>query len=292
MTRRGWILFAALAILWGIPYFFIKIAVEDLSAPMVAFARCVLAAAVLMPIAAARGDLGRLRPFLGWIAIFAFCEFAIPFAMISWAEAQITSSLAALIVAGVPLVTAVLSRIRGIDHGFTGWRVVGLFVGLGGVVALVGLDVRGAQWLAIAAMGLAVLGYSLGPLIASVRLSAAPNVGMAAAAFTVAALILAPFAWAGRPTGPVGPAAWWSVVVLGLACSAVAFLVFFMAIDEIGPTRATVITYVNPAVAALLGIAILAEPVTLGILIGFPLVIVGSVLATRRAPALEAEPHP
>lgn len=292
MTRRGWILFLSLSVLWGLPYFFIKVAVEDLSAPMIVFTRCVLAAALLLPVAAARGALGPLRPFVGWIAVFAVIEMAIPFLMISWAEAQITSSLAALIVAGVPLATALLSRAFGLDHGFTGWRVVGLFVGLTGVAALVGLDVRGGQWLAVAAMALAVLGYSLGPIIASVKLADAPNVGVVAMAFTVAAVVMAPFAWVQRPVEPVSSQVWWSVALLGILCSAVAFLVFFAAIDEIGPARTTVNTYLNPAVATVLGVALLAEPVTLGILIGFPLVIVGSVLATRRGPVLEAEPHP
>lgn len=292
MSRRGWILFLALSVMWGLPYFFIKVAVEDLSAPMVVFTRCALAAALLIPVAAARGALRPLRPFVGWIVVFAVIEMAIPFLMISWAEAQITSSLAALIVAGVPLVTAVLSRSLGLDPGFTGWRVVGLVVGLTGVAALVGLDVRGGQWLAVAAMAVAVLGYSFGPIIASVKLAAAPNVGVVAVAFTVAALVMAPFAWLQRPVAPVGASAWWSVVLLGVVCSAAAFLVFFAAIDEIGPARTTVNTYLNPAVATVLGVALLAEPVTLGILIGFPLVILGSVLATRRGPVMEAEPHP
>lgn len=292
MTKRGWVLFLSLSVMWGLPYFFIKVAVEDLSAPMIVFTRCALGAALLIPVAAARGALRPLRPHLRWIVVFAVIEMAIPFLMISWAEVQLTSSLAALIVAGVPLATAVLSRALGLDHGFTGWRVIGLFVGLAGVAALVGLDVSGGQWIAVGAMVVAVLGYSLGPIIASVKLAAAPNVGVVAVAFTVVAALMAPFAWLQRPIEPVSASAWWSVALLGLVCSAMAFLVFFAAIDEIGPARTTVNTYLNPAVATVLGVALLAEPVTLGILIGFPLVILGSVLATRRGPVLEAEPHP
>lgn len=292
MTKRGWALFLSLSVMWGLPYFFIKVAVEDLSAPMIVFTRCALGAALLIPVAAARGALRPLRPHLRWIVVFAVIEMAIPFLMISWAEVQLTSSLAALIVAGVPLATAVLSRALGLDHGFTGWRVIGLFVGLAGVAALVGLDVSGGQWIAVGAMVVAVLGYSLGPIIASVKLAAAPNVGVVAVAFTVVAALMAPFAWLQRPIEPVSASAWWSVALLGLVCSAMAFLVFFAAIDEIGPARTTVNTYLNPAVATVLGVALLAEPVTLGILIGFPLVILGSVLATRRGPVLEAEPHP
>lgn len=292
MTKRGWVLFLSLSVMWGLPYFFIKVAVEDLSAPMIVFTRCALGAALLIPVAAARGALRPLRPHLRWIVVFAVIEMAIPFLMISWAEVQLTSSLAALIVAGVPLATAVLSRALGLDHGFTGWRVIGLFVGLAGVAALVGLDVSGGQWIAVGAMVVAVLGYSLGPIIASVKLAAAPNVGVVAVAFTVVAALMAPFAWLQRPIEPVSASAWWSVALLGLVCSAMAFLVFFAAIDEIGPARTTVNTYLNPAVATVLGVALLDEPVTLGILIGFPLVILGSVLATRRGPVLEAEPHP
>lgn len=291
MTRRGWVLFWSLALIWGLPYLFIKVAVADLSPTVVVFGRVALGALLLLPVAAARGQLGALRPYLPWVLTFAVVEIAIPFWMLGWAETRISSSLAALLVAGVPIVSAVLARALGLDDRLTGMRVVGLGVGIVGVACLVGLDVRGGQWLAVAAVGLTVLGYACGPIIASTRLAGAPSLAVTAVALGFNGVWYAPFAWAQRPAAPVPAAAWVAVAVLGVLCTAVAFLVFFQLVAEVGPARMTVITYINPAVAVLLGVAVLGEPVTFGLLVGFPLVLLGSWLATRRAPALEDEPH-
>lgn len=292
MSRRGWVLFLALSVIWGLPYLFIKIAVVDLSPSVVVWGRVALAAVLLLPVAASRGMLPALRPYAGWILVFAVVEIAVPFWMLGWAETRISSSLAALLVAGVPIVSAVLARALGLDDRLTGMRIVGLLIGVAGVGFLVGLDVRGAQWLAVAAVGLTVVGYALGPIIVSTRLARAPSLAVIAMALLLNSLWYAPVAWVQRPTGAVPASAWWAVVVLGVLCTAVAFLVFFALVDEVGPTRMTVITYLNPAVAVLLGVIVLGEPVTLGILVGFPLVLLGSWLATRRAPATEDEPHP
>ncbi len=284
MSRRGWVLFLALSVIWGLPYLFIKIAVVDLSPSVVVWGRVALAALLLLPVAAYRGMLPALRPYVGWIVVFAAVEIAVPFWMLGWAETRISSSLAALLVAGVPIVAAVMATLLGLDDRLTGMRVVGLLIGVAGVGFLVGLDVRGAQWLAVAAVGLTVLGYALGPIIVSTRLVGAPSLAVIATALLLNAAWYTPVAWVQRPTGPVPAIAWWAVVVLGVVCTALAFLVFFALVDEVGPTRMTVITYLNPAVAVLLGVVVLGEPLTLGILIGFPLVLLGSWLATRRPP--------
>jgi drug/metabolite transporter (DMT)-like permease len=156
-------------------------------------------------------------------------------------------------------------------------------VGISGVAALVGIDVRGGDLLAVGAVALAALGYAVGPVIVSLRLDGLPGLGLSAVALGMTALAYLPLAWFGRPDdlGAVSGRAWGSVVVLGTLCSAVAFLVFFALVAEVGPSRATVITYVNPAVAVLLGVLLLAEPLTAGIVLGFPLVLLGSYLATR-----------
>ena len=152
MSRRGWVLFLALSVIWGLPYLFIKIAVVDLSPSVVVWGRVALAALLLLPVAAYRGMLPALRPYVGWIVVFAAVEIAVPFWMLGWAETRISSSLAALLVAGVPIVAAVMATLLGLDDRLTGMRVVGLLIGVAGVGFLVGLDVRGAQWLAVAAL--------------------------------------------------------------------------------------------------------------------------------------------
>ncbi|MDP1877144.1 MAG: DMT family transporter [Actinomycetota bacterium] len=291
MSRRGWILFASLGLIWGLPYLLIKVGVEWLSTPMVVFARLAIAAVILLPIAVATRQVGQLRGHWRWVIAFALVEMTLTWWALTWAEERISSSLAGLFIATVPLVTALLARRLGLDDRLTGTRLVGLAVGFIGVGALVGLDVSGGDLLAIAALVVTVVGYSIGPIIVDRRLQGVPSLAVIAVSLTINALIYAPFAWVTRPTEPVPAQAWWAVVLLGALCTAAAFMIFFALIAEVGPSRTTLITYVNPAVAVVLGIVILDEPMTLGIAIGFPLVLLGSWLATRRAPALESEPH-
>lgn len=290
VSRRGWILFAALGIIWGIPYLLIKVSVDSLSTPMVVFGRLIIGAVILLPIAIGTRQLGQLRGHWRWVLTFALVEMTFTWWALTWAEERISSSLAGLFIATVPITTALLARRFGLDDRLTGTRLWGMGIGFVGVGALVGLDVTGDDLLAIAALVITVLGYSIGPLIVDRKLQGVPSLAVIAVSLSINALIYAPFAWVTRPTAPVPTSAWLSVVLLGAVCTAVAFIIFFALIAEVGPSRTTLITYVNPAVAVVLGILILDEPITLGIAIGFPLVLLGSYLATRRSPAVESEP--
>jgi drug/metabolite transporter (DMT)-like permease len=294
VTRRGWLLFGTLSVIWGVPYLFIKIAVEHLSPPFVVWTRVALAAAALLPLTAVRGWLRPLLPHWHWMAAFAVVEIAVPWALLGYAEQRISSSLTGLLVAAVPLMGALLGWWLRLDDRLDGRRFAGLLVGLAGVAALVGIDIRGGDLVAVAAVLVTAFCYALGPVIVAARLAGLPSLAVVAVSFGLNAVWYAPFGWVTRPTGADGrtalgdvpAAAWWAIVVLGLLCSALAFLVFFALVADIGPSRATIITYVNPAVAVALGVAVLGEPVTVGILVGFPLVLVGSWLATgRSAPA-------
>jgi drug/metabolite transporter (DMT)-like permease len=301
VTRRGWLLFVALSTIWGMPYLFIKIAVADLSPAVVVFGRTLIAAVLLLPLAARRGALRPLLPYWRWVLLFAVVEIAVPFGMLGIAETRLSSSLTALLIAAVPLLGALLARLLRLHDRIDRRRLAGLLVGIAGVAGLVGIDVRGGDGFAVGAVALAAVGYATGPIIASTRLQTLSGLGISAAALALNAVGYAPIAWLTRPTGgplpgrasasgSVSASAWWAVVVLGVVCSALAFVVFFALVAEVGPTRTTVITYVNPAVAVLLGVAVLSEPVTLGMVVGFPLVIAGSWLATRRAPHAPAGP--
>jgi drug/metabolite transporter (DMT)-like permease len=291
VTRRGWFLFIFMGIIWGTPYLLIKVAGEELSAPVVVFGRVALGAAILLPIALATGQLARLRGHWRWVIAFAVVEMTFPWVALTWAEQRITSSMAGLFIATVPLVTALMARRMGLDDRLTGSRLVGMGIGLAGVVALVGLDVSGGELIAIASLIITVVGYSIGPIIVDKKLSGVPGLAVVSVAMAINVVVYAPFAALTWPTGPVSSDAIWSVAILGSVCTALAFVGFFALIVEVGPSRSTLITYINPAVAVILGIAILGEPLTLGLAIGFPLVLLGSWLATRRAPALESEPH-
>jgi drug/metabolite transporter (DMT)-like permease len=292
MSRRGWALFVALGVIWGVPYLFIKVAVDDLSPAAVVFGRTLLAAVLLLPLAAARRQLRSLLPAWWWLLLFAALEVCAPFVLLTVAEQQISSSLTGLLVAAVPVMQAVFSRMFGLADRLDRRRLGGLLVGMAGVAALVGIDVRGGSLLAAGAVLLAAACYAAGPLVAAVRLTHLPGLAVSAVAMGVSALVYAPFAAVSAPRrlADVGTAAWVAVVVLGVLCSAVAFLVFFALLAEVGPSRTTVITYVNPAVAVLLGVLTLGEPVTPGLLLGFPLVLLGSYLATRRSPSGQVAP--
>lgn len=283
MTRRGWSLFIALGVIWGIPYLLIKVAVRDLTPASLVFLRTALGAALLLPVVIrhgrARALLARWRP----IVLFTVVEMGIPWFLLSHAEQRVTSSLAGLFMASVPLVGAVLARVAG-RHEPLGVRgVVGLVVGLAGVAALLGLDLGRGDALAIWELALVALGYAVGPMIISRRLADLPELDVVAVSLALAAIAYAPVGIAQLPTAPPGWEVVGAVVVLGVACTAVAFLLFFRLIAEVGPVRATVITYVNPAVAVAAGVVLLGEPFTLGTGIGFVLILAGSWLATGPA---------
>lgn len=292
MSRRGLVLFIALGLIWGIPYLLIKVAVEYVDPAFVVFARVALGALILIPIVLVRRQLRLLRGHWPWVIVFALVELTFTLLALSWAEERISSSLAALLIAAVPIVGTILANRFGLDAHITPRRVVGLAIGFLGVAMLVGLDISGSTALAIAALTITVVGYALGPIVIEKKLQDVPNLPVIAAALAINTVIYLPFGILQWPTAPIPASAWLSLVVLGVVCTALAFVMLFMLIAEIGASRAQVITYINPAVAVVLGVLVLSEPVTLGIAIGFPLVLIGSWLGTRSGPAVEAEPHP
>ena len=279
MTRRGWLLFLALSVIWGIPYLLIKVAVRELTPASLVFLRTALGALLLLPAVMKNGNLRALLPRWRPILLFTLVEVALPWWLLADAERRISSSLSGLLVASVPLLGALLSRLTGAHEPLGTRRFAGLGVGFAGVVALLGLDLRG-DVAAIVEMTLVVLGYALGPLIVSRRLADLASLDVVAVSIGLCALVYAPVGIAQLPPAMPSPAVIGSVGVLGIACTAVAFLLFFRLIAEVGPVRATVITYVNPAIALLAGVTVLGEPFTPGTAVGFVLIIAGSWLAT------------
>jgi drug/metabolite transporter (DMT)-like permease len=281
VSRRGWVLFIAMGVIWGIPYLLIKVAVAEFSPAALVLARTVLAAALLLPIAAMNAQLRPLLPFWRPLLVYTVIEICIPWLLLSYAELRLSSSLTGLLVAAVPLVGAVLVWATGHER-IEGRRVAGLLIGFAGVAALVGFDVDAGDLGSVAAIVVVAFCYALGPLILSRYLSSLPGLGVVAASLAITAVIYLPFGWSQWPSGPVSAPAWLSVIALAVVCTAIAFVVFFQLIAEVGPARAVVITYVNPAVALVLGAIVLDEAVTVPILVGFALILVGSVLATAR----------
>jgi drug/metabolite transporter (DMT)-like permease len=288
MSSRAWLAFLTLGIIWGVPYFFIKLAVQELSPWLIAWARIVLATLILLPIAWQRGALRPLLAHKRSICAFALVEFAVPFVAISMAERWISSSIAGILIATIPLIIALISRFFGVHERFGPWRVLGLLVGLSGVIALLGLgSISGPLgWAGVGCMALATIGYAIGPLIVQRHLKLIDPFGPIAASLLIASLILLPAALFSFPAQMPSALALVSIAVLGVVCTALAMLLLFYLIGHAGAARASVITYINPAVASLLGVAILHEHLGVGGLIGLALILTGSWLATRGALAV------
>ena len=290
VSKRGWLLFISLGIIWGTPYLFIRIAVEDFSPAIVVFGRVMIAALLLLPIAIHRGHASSLKTHWKGILAFAIIEMCLPFGALAVAEKEISSSLTGLLIAAVPIVNAIISRQIGLDSIWDVRRIIGLLIGITGVGLLVGFDISAANYWAIAICFIAVLGYALGPIIITKLLSDVESIGVISWSLLVAGLIYLPLVirdivndtWRAPGVSEISTSAIASIIALGVLCSAIAFVVLFELIDEVGPTRTTVITYINPAVAIILGVVLLSEPLTLGIMVGFPVVLVGSVMATRK----------
>ena len=298
MTRRGLILFALMAVIWGIPYLFIRIVVAELSPAVLVFLRTAIATAILLPLALARYDL---RPLLGrwpWLVGFAAIGIGIPWVFLGSAEQKISSSLAGLLIAGVPLVGTILALATGGSDRLGMAGLVGLLIGLAGVAAIVGGDLSTTDPLAYLEILVVVIGYAVGPAILARRLGGLPSLPIMAVSLAGTAILYAPIAALQWPSTMPSLNVVLALAILGTVCTAAAFLVFADLIAEIGPVRATVITYVNPAVAAVLGVLVLGEAFTPAMGLGFLLVIAGSALATRpgrqavsaTVPALRAEP--
>ncbi|MBS2965199.1 DMT family transporter [Actinocrinis puniceicyclus] len=299
MSRRGWLLFALMSVIWGIPYLFIKIALEGVSAPFLVLSRTAIGAAILLPIALRRG---MVRPALrAWRPLLAFAVLEIggPWLLLNDAEQHISSSLAGLLIAAVPLVGTLVTWRLGDHSALDPRRLLGLLIGMCGVAAVVGLDVGSASPLRMGEVLLVAVGYAVAPIIADRRLKEVPTLAVislsltgVALAYVPAAIVTSPHAW--PHANVIG-----AILTLGLVCTAAAFLLFFRLIAEAGPVRSMVITFINPAVAVLLGMAVLDERFTAGVAVGFPLVLLGSWLSTLkstpreraddRVPALEEE---
>jgi drug/metabolite transporter (DMT)-like permease len=281
VSRRGWWLFAAMSLIWGIPYLLIKVAVGGVAPPVLVLARVAIGAALLLPLAFRRNEVRPLLPHWRWIMLFAVVEIITPWLLLSEAETRLASSLSGLLIASVPIIVAVLARLTGNRERLSAVRWAGLLVGLGGVALLVTGGAAGGNGVSVAeVLGVAVC-YSVGPLIVARRLADLPALGVNAVSLAFAAVVYAPLAALTWPSAVPAGKVLASLAGLAVVCTAVAFIAFFALIAEVGPARATVITYVNPAVAVVLGVLVLGERLTPTMAGAFVLILGGSVLATR-----------
>lgn len=280
VSARGWVLFAAMSVIWGVPYLMIKVAVEEVSVPLLIFTRSAVGAALLLPLALSRETRALLRRHWKAVAGFAFFEMIAAWLMLSNAERHLTSSLTGLLIAAAPIIAAVLDRMTGGER-LSAVRALGLGVGLAGVAVLAGPGLTGGGAWPVTQVLLTATCYAIAPLIAARYLADVPGPALTTACLGLTAAVYAVPAALTWPTHALAARTYWAIAGLAGICTALAFVLFFALIREVGPTRALIFTYVNPAVALLAGVLILREPLTWWNIAGLVLILAGSLLATR-----------
>jgi len=283
MSRRASIFFACVAVLWGIPYLFIEIAIEGGASPLlVGWGRVAIGAAILLPIAWRLDYLEGLRSKTKPLVAFAIVECALPWWLIPLGQQEVSSSLAAILIATLPILAALIAFRIDPAERVTGVRLAGLLVGIAGVVLLLGVDVAGrpGEILGAIAILIATSCYAVGVFIVKRSFADVNPIGAVAVALGISTVVLAPAGIASIPGAQVSTGAVGSIAVLGSFCSALALILFFSLIAEVGPTRASVITYVNPAVAVLLGVTLLGESLGPAAVAGLLLILAGSWIST------------
>ncbi|HEX7404445.1 MAG TPA: DMT family transporter [Candidatus Nanopelagicaceae bacterium] len=284
MSRRSWFLFLLVGLLWGIPYLLIRVAVRDLSPALVVFARVAIGAAILIPISIHQKSFASAVRGLKYVLVYALAEIIVPWFLITKAETNLSSGLAGLLVATVPIWSTIFASLTGDKTVWHRKRLIGLIVGFLGLIALVGIESftgQSAHW-AILSILLAAVGYGYAVNMITQKLPNVSGIAINAVAMAMATVVYAPFALLQWPHAHVSTNSLLATIALGVLPTALAFVLFFKVMEEIGPARASLVTYLNTACAVVLGVVILSEPVTLGMTVGLPMVLIGSYLASRK----------
>jgi drug/metabolite transporter (DMT)-like permease len=282
MSRKGWLLFGIMCVVWGIPYLLIKVADEGVAVPVVVFARTSLGALILLPLALRSGQLRMLRHKWRPLVAFTTLEMIVPWGLLTEAERRIPSSLAGLLVAAVPIIGVVIARLTGGTEQLGPRRWAGLITGLAGVAVLAAPHMNGTSSWPVVEVLLVAVGYASAPLIAARKLADVPSLPMTAVCLSLAAIVYSPAALLDLPHRVPPARVLLALAALGVVCTAFAFIVFLELIREVGTARAMVFTYVNPAVAVTAGVFVLGEPFNTTIAVSFALILGGCVLATSQ----------
>jgi drug/metabolite transporter (DMT)-like permease len=290
MSRRGWLLFFMTGLLWGIPYLFIKVAVDPdggFSPAIVVCLRTAIGAAILLPWAIRQKTLGDAIRGIRYVAPYAVLEMIGPWILIGTAEQKISSGLAGLLVASVPIWATIFASLKGDKTVWQRKRLFGIAIGFVGLVLVVGIESikGGSDPISILMVLVASIAYAYAVMFVQSGLPGVSGVAINGVAMLITAIFYLPFTVVQWPSHHINQSAIWSVVALGIFSSGIAFAIFFVLVDIIGVARASLVTYLNTAFAVLLGVIILGEPITTGIIIGLPLVLLGSYLASRKSEA-------
>ncbi len=284
MTRRGWGLFALVGALWGVPYLFMKVAVEELSTPLIVFARVLIGALVLIPLAFYKKTLTPALKYWRYILLYAVLEMVIPWSLITSSQRDLSSGVVALLVATVPIWATFFAHYSGDTTAAHRTRIFGIAIGLLGIALIVGIESLNdvANIFALFSVLVAAFSYAWAVNMITSKAPDASGVAINGIAMAISTAIFAPFALTNLPKSTPSSDAILATIGLGVLCTAIAFWIFFKVLDEIGPARASLVVYPNTAIAVVLGIILLDEKLTLAIAIGLPLVLVGSYYASRK----------
>ena len=284
MSRRGWALFALIGALWGVPYMFMKVAVAELSTPVIVFSRLAIGAALLLPLSIIQGSLRGALKYWRYILFYAILEMVGPWFLITSAQKDLSSGVVALLVATVPIWATLFAHHTGDSTAAHRTRIFGITVGLIGIALLVGIESLKdlGNLRALLQVLIAAVSYAWAVNMVSRKVPGVSGIAINGMAMSMATLIYLPFALANWPSSMPSSKALFATVGLGVLCTAMAFWIFFIVLDEIGPARASLVVYPNTAIAVVLGIIFLREPVTLAIAIGLPMVLIGSYFASRK----------
>lgn len=287
MSRKGWFLFSLVGLLWGIPYLFMKVAVEELSTPMIVFSRLLIGATLLIPLAMREGSLKQALSYWRYILLYAVLEMVIPWSLITSSQRDLSSGVVALLVATVPIWATLFAHQTGDSTAAHRIRIIGIVIGLIGISLIVGIESISdfGNFAALAQVLIASVSYAWAVNMITRKAPGVSGLAINGIAMTISSVIFAPFALMSRPESMPSLDVTLATLGLGILCSGMAFWIFFLVLAEIGPARASLVVYPNTAVAVVLGIIILSEPITLAILIGLPLVLIGSYFASRRPSA-------
>jgi len=287
MSRKSTLIFALVGVLWGIPYLFIKVAVDEdtgYAPAIVVFGRVLIGAAILIPLAIKDRSIFAAFRGIKYVAFYALLEMVIPWILIGTAEQKISSGLAGLLIASVPIWSNIITYFQGDEDALKANRLFGIGIGFIGVILIVGIETLtgSSDPLSILMVIIAAIAYAYAVIMIRNKLPDVSGIAINAVAMALTAIFYLPFTIALWPDHAVSPEATYSVIALGIFSTGIAFAFFFTLIADIGPTRASLVTYWNTAIAVVLGVIILSEPITVGIGIGLPLVMFGSWLVNRR----------
>lgn len=284
MTRRGWGLFALVGALWGVPYLFMKVAVEELSTPLIVFARVLIGALVLIPLAFYMKTLTPALKYWRYILLYAVLEMVIPWSLITSSQRDLSSGVVALLVATVPIWATFFAHYSGDTTAAHRTRIFGIAIGLLGIALIVGIESLNdvANIISLFSVLVAAFSYAWAVNMITSKAPDASGIAINGIAMAISTAIFAPFALTNLPKSTPSSDAILATIGLGVLCTAIAFWIFFKVLDEIGPARASLVVYPNTAIAVVLGIILLDEKLTLAIAIGLPLVLVGSYYASRK----------